>query len=404
MSNITGEEGSFSSGNTGEEVQQLHHGKQQQQQFHGSLPSDSSPSLPAAKKKRNLPGTPVLKVLGGLCRRDSFITHRAFCDALAEENSKVNQGLMNSMGSNLQAQMPHELLSSMPNSTSMAMTEFNNNYDNKSPMKSLPSDLVAFKPMNMAGGMFSTSSGTLFGGQRNNAPSSSSGLQLSSNSPASFNGQGQVSGTAHMSATALLQKAAQMGATASNSINSPMMQKSFVSSMAGPMMQSPGNNSYENFQTQPDQTTMVGITPGGAYGNAQMLQKGPQEVAQMFGSGPANSPTMSDMGMFSDMLMGNDQQNHAGFIKNTGNQDNDGTMGWNTTGPSRFGGLGGPAGVAPPGGGSGGNDMLTVDFLGIGGGSRPPNVHEQQQRMQMANPFQQLSHAESDMEKPIWDV
>ena len=59
MSNITGEEGSFSSGNTGEEVQQLHHGKQQQQQqFHGSLPSDSAPSLPAAKKKRNLPGTP----------------------------------------------------------------------------------------------------------------------------------------------------------------------------------------------------------------------------------------------------------------------------------------------------------------------------------------------------------
>lgn len=60
MSNITGEEGSFSSGNTGEEVQQLlHQGKQQQHnQFHGSLPSDSAPSLPAAKKKRNLPGTP----------------------------------------------------------------------------------------------------------------------------------------------------------------------------------------------------------------------------------------------------------------------------------------------------------------------------------------------------------
>lgn len=535
MSNITGEEGSFSSGNTGEEVQQLlHQGKQQQHnQFHGSLPSDSAPSLPAAKKKRNLPGTPdptaevvalspttlmatnrfvceicnkgfqrdqnlqlhrrghnlpwklrqrtstevrkrvyicpepscvhhnPARALGDLTgikkhfsrkhgekkwkcdkcskkyavqsdwkahqktcgtreykcdcgtifsRRDSFITHRAFCDALAEENSKVNQGLMNSMGSNLQAQMPHELLSSMPNNTSVAMSDFNNNYDNKSPLKSLPPDLVPFKPMNMAGGMFSTSSGTLFGSPRNNVPSSSSGLQLSSNTPSSFNGTGQVSGTAHMSATALLQKAAQMGATASNGINSPMMQKSFVSSMAGPMMQSPNNSSYENFQTQPDQTTMVGINTGGGgvYGNSQMLQKGPQEGAQMFGSGPANSPTMNDMGMFSEMLMGNDHQSHAGFMKNMGNQDNDSPMGWNPTGPSRFGGISGPAGVgsgASGVGSGGGNDMLTVDFLGIGGGSRPPIVHEQQQRMQMANPFQQqLSHGDSDMEKPIWDV
>lgn len=533
MSNITGEEGSFSSGNTGEEVQQLHQQKQQpHNQFHGStLPSDSAPSsLPAAKKKRNLPGTPdpsaevvalspttlmatnrfvceicnkgfqrdqnlqlhrrghnlpwklrqrtstevrkrvyicpepscvhhnPARALGDLTgikkhysrkhgekkwkcdkcskkyavqsdwkahqktcgtreykcdcgtifsRRDSFITHRAFCDALAEENSKVNQGLMTSMGSTLQGQMPHELLSSMPNNTSMAMSEFNNNYDNKSPLKDLVS--MPFKPMNMAGGMFSTSSGTLFGGPRNNVPSSSSGLQLSSNTPSSFNGTGgQVSGTAHMSATALLQKAAQMGATASNSINSPMMQKSFVSSMAGPMMQSPNNNSYENFQTQPDQTAMVGISStagGGGYGNSQLLQKGPQEVSQMFGSGPANSPPMSDMGMFSEMLMGGDHQSHAGFMKNMSNQDHDSPMGWTPTGPSRFRGIGGPGGVNGGASSGGGNDTLTVDFLGIGGGSRPPNVHEQQQRMQMANPFQQqLSHADSDMEKPIWDV
>lgn len=70
MSNITGEEGSFSSGNTGEEVQQLHQQKQQpHNQFHGStLPSDSAPSsLPAAKKKRNLPGTP------GTCVNRDFI-------------------------------------------------------------------------------------------------------------------------------------------------------------------------------------------------------------------------------------------------------------------------------------------------------------------------------------------
>lgn len=68
MSNITGgDEGSFSSGNTGEEVQE----KQLQSHFRGSssVPtaanatnsngSSSQQQQPAAaKKKRNLPGTP----------------------------------------------------------------------------------------------------------------------------------------------------------------------------------------------------------------------------------------------------------------------------------------------------------------------------------------------------------
>lgn len=77
MSNITGEEGSFSSGNTGEEVHQENHLQQKQPQnhFHGSnsgVPSAASnsnnsssqqqsqpqPQQPAVKKKRNLPGTP----------------------------------------------------------------------------------------------------------------------------------------------------------------------------------------------------------------------------------------------------------------------------------------------------------------------------------------------------------
>lgn len=75
MSNITGEEGSFASGNSGEEVQQETQQKQiQNHQFHGSnlsgiLPSGTSdgnnssshpPPLQQQppKKKRNLPGTP----------------------------------------------------------------------------------------------------------------------------------------------------------------------------------------------------------------------------------------------------------------------------------------------------------------------------------------------------------
>jgi len=68
MSNITGDEGSFSSGNTGDEVQLLPENKQLKSDFHGSSsepPTTSNGSTshppqpsPPAKKKRNLPGTP----------------------------------------------------------------------------------------------------------------------------------------------------------------------------------------------------------------------------------------------------------------------------------------------------------------------------------------------------------
>lgn len=72
MSNITGDEGSFSSGNTGEEVQQRIREKQQQNllnHVHGSSASGPSGATNSngsssqqqqqpPKKKRNLPGTP----------------------------------------------------------------------------------------------------------------------------------------------------------------------------------------------------------------------------------------------------------------------------------------------------------------------------------------------------------
>lgn len=59
MSNITGEEGSLSSG----EVQQLHQEQQQavvvHDHSHGVAAKNISQQMPAAaKKKRNLPGTP----------------------------------------------------------------------------------------------------------------------------------------------------------------------------------------------------------------------------------------------------------------------------------------------------------------------------------------------------------
>lgn len=189
------------------------------------------------------------------CRRDSFITHRAFCDALAEENNKVNQGPATN-------QVP-ELIPTPTNHRNppinSAMNEFATAFDPKNPRKSLSQDQLIPVPLinsndlnNMMmmmmsggiGGMFpSGSTGTLLGSPRSSMPSSSSGLHLSSNASSSGLGylhqdaktgcQVSTSSLAHTSATTMLQKAAQMGVTASNCINSPMMQKSFTNSMAG---------------------------------------------------------------------------------------------------------------------------------------------------------------------------
>ncbi|XVF21917.1 hypothetical protein REPUB_Repub12eG0130200 [Reevesia pubescens] len=363
-------------------------------------------------------------------RRDSFITHRAFCDALAEENNKVNHGQMNNMGSNLQNQMP-ELMSSMPISNAnptMGISDFNN-FDPKNPLKSLPQELVPmpFKSMNMGGGMFSSSSGTLFGGPRS-ISSASSSLQLSSNSSSGFNylqdnkNGCQIAGSPHMSATALLQKAAQMGATASNSINSPMMQKSFASSMAGPeqSIRSPSfcgiqqlSTSYDQFQPQTDQSSMVGISEGG-FSNP-LMQKSPNEMAQHFTAATGSSAMNDHMGMFTNMFI-NGADRNQGLMKNMEHEDSGSSsllqgrtqaMERNPTGPPMFGSS------------SGGSNMTTLDFMGIGG-SRAANLHEQQQQLQqqrleleaisqqrlaMINPFQQqLSHGDSAIEKPIWDV
>ena len=234
----------------------------------------------------------------------------------------------NNIGSNLDTQMP-ELMSSMPinttTNTSIGTSEFNN-FDPKNPLKSLPQELVPipFKSMNM-GGLLSTSSGTLFGGPKT---SSSSSLHLSSNSSSGLNylqdnkNGCQISGSAHMSATALLQKAAQMGATASNNtINSPMMQNSLVSaSMAvnhdqissirppyssSAIQQHYINASYDNFQPQTGQSNMVGIN-GGAFINQKPLQKVPQEISQLFDStttSTSGGSTINDMAMFSQMIM-----------------------------------------------------------------------------------------------------
>ena len=103
-------------------------------------------------------------------RRDSFVTHRAFCDALAEENNKLAQPMnMATVASALQGQAAHHL--AFPPSHShlqeadddLDAAEDDDALDTKSPqLRMLPAamsdDAAAplLPPLSMAGCMLSS--------------------------------------------------------------------------------------------------------------------------------------------------------------------------------------------------------------------------------------------------------
>ncbi|MED6155240.1 hypothetical protein PIB30_003427 [Stylosanthes scabra] len=377
-------------------------------------------------------------------RRDSFITHRAFCDALTEENNRVSnnlhhQGLTSGMPPSLQSSQINNPLNTITNNNSP--DQFITDYVHSPSFKSLP------LPQEL---IIQTSSSSPFNNKSMSSNScSSSALQLSSSGfnnvllSAAAAAVSSSSSSAHMSATALLQKAAQMGATASNnSMNSPMMQKSFsmgTTTMAGPdhatvvtTRPSPpppppySGAIHEYHHHHHHQPNIAGVSGGGAFTN-QLLQK--EIVSQLFDAN-TSSTSNNDMGMYGQMFMAtatttehsNHNNNNGGLMKISGNNVEQDVSTTTSSGliihardsdnnnnntimaeASRFGG---------GGGGGSDDDIATVhDFLGIGGGSigstGAATATLNQQRLQIMNHFHHhIPHhaADSAMDKTMWDV
>ena len=181
-------------------------------------------------------------------RRDSFVTHRAFCDALAEENNKLAQPMnMATVASALQGQAAHHL--AFPPSHShlqeadddLDAAEDDDALDTKSPqLRMLPAamsdDAAAplLPPLSMAGCMLSSLAAARPAPSPSAAFFTGARIGLDGPSDPSRSMGGGFSATASMSATALLQKAAEMGATTGGGYGAGFATVGFGPMLGGP--------------------------------------------------------------------------------------------------------------------------------------------------------------------------
>ncbi|GFZ19817.1 indeterminate(ID)-domain 5 [Actinidia rufa] len=183
-----------------------------------------------------------------LCRRDSFITHRAFCDALAQEsarhpstlstigchlygasNNTMNLGtgqfdnlISPPIGAAFRPSQPMPSSTFFMNEPNQIFHEENQSQHGLHAKKPLHG-LIQLNPDHLQNnsGLFNLSSSSfLVPNQFNNGNNIMGNNQITSGVPSLYSASSMVQNSnvlaPHMSATALLQKAAQMGSTTSN--------------------------------------------------------------------------------------------------------------------------------------------------------------------------------------------
>uniref|UniRef100_A0A5B6ZSB0 Putative zinc finger protein NUTCRACKER-like n=1 Tax=Davidia involucrata TaxID=16924 RepID=A0A5B6ZSB0_DAVIN len=145
-------------------------------------------------------------------RRDSFITHRAFCDALAEESARTiteANPLLSSQPATTST-VPHLNLQTQLHNYGLQAFPLKREQQNFNPRPDINPPWLACPPIDLSSQLFSSRLDQSFIHQENPNPSPSPSPSPNPTLP-SF----QPTASPHMSATALLQKAAQMGVTMS---------------------------------------------------------------------------------------------------------------------------------------------------------------------------------------------
>ncbi|KAL5732345.1 hypothetical protein ACOSQ2_032037 [Xanthoceras sorbifolium] len=187
-------------------------------------------------------------------RKDSFVTHRAFCDALTEESYKVNQNLA-ATGGMLQNQAQELFTSSMPSSDSGSNTMMNLSISSENMDNSL-------RPLSLssAGVMISSNLDSIL-----NPRMPRTGL--SSVGGPNINASLLPNGSSYTSATALLQKAAEMGSKISDNTIAPILLKGF-----------PGysNNSIASSGLVQEGSAIINTNIGPIHGGSNGLYLGDQ--------------------------------------------------------------------------------------------------------------------------------
>ncbi|CAL1376537.1 unnamed protein product [Linum trigynum] len=368
-------------------------------------------------------------------RRDSFITHRAFCDALAEESARA-------IPTATATTNPQMILPSTPSSSSHLQTipqfnhQGNNNNNNNflhypfsssssqslkkedgsgsnnnhhmmdnngnfglllnngsnSGSRELPPWLASCPPAGLRAAASGVGPGPLHPHHHNLSSSSPSSSSILSSNPANPSQLGPAlpnfhpASGPHMSATALLQKAAQMGATTATTAGSKP---------AGLMLAGP---------TYPDHHVPNNNNAG--FGFASSVSRDDVGTTNNNAGGGGGGGG----GLFQEMM--NYSLSSAAAAGGAGFDDDDGAM---ASFEDAFGGGGGGKAAAAGGdGGGGGGGGMTRDFLGLrplthsdllslagfGNCMNNDNAAEQQQQQQRHSSSSSTHHSHESQKQP----